>query len=304
MNKLSKKIAPFFCGAIFGFGAMFKLSVPRSVRARLTLPLLSIMMFSSTASTAPVVDISEHQAGQNQGQNQNQSQGADPQRADEPADMFYQMQILQEEIRQLRGMLEQQSYQLRQLKQRQTENYNDLDGRLSGLTTVAASGGVSTGSGLKNDPRQDLVSGELRPVVASQETTSTSGNSGSSDVDQESARYNAAYALLKARKLDESLVAFQNFITAFPAGSYTPNAYYWMGEIYLVGNRFDEAVAEFSRVVENYPAHRKALDARYKLGTVYFQKGDKEKARKHLETAAAGNGSGARLAQRYLEAHF
>ncbi|MEH6638912.1 MAG: tetratricopeptide repeat protein [Porticoccaceae bacterium] len=276
-----------------------------------SLTLTALLGLSMVTVAAPVVDINDQRRssqGESPGQFQQgqlQSPALGPQASDEPADMFYQMQILQEEIRQLRGMLEQQSYQLDQLKRQQTENYGDLDGRVSAIN--AAMTAVPAGSVLRPvSPGSADSSVNIQDSASASPSASPSTNLplASIDGDRESTQYNAAYALLKARKLDESLLAFQEFVVAFPAGSYTANAYYWMGEIHLVKSRLDAAAAEFSRVVDNYPAHRKALDAHYKLGTVYYQMGDKEKARKHLDTAATGNGSAARLAQRYLEANF
>ena len=45
--------------------------------------------------------------------------------------LFAQLQMLQEELRELRGQLEEQAHQLRRLEQQQKDNYLDLDGRLS-----------------------------------------------------------------------------------------------------------------------------------------------------------------------------
>ena len=46
-------------------------------------------------------------------------------------DMVLQIQQLQDEIRQLRGLLEEQSYELETIKRRQRDQYLDLDQRIS-----------------------------------------------------------------------------------------------------------------------------------------------------------------------------
>src|SRR6187402_1522220 len=48
------------------------------------------------------------------------------------SDVYSQIRALQEEVTLLRGLLEEQSYELKQLKQLQLDNYMDLDRRLSG----------------------------------------------------------------------------------------------------------------------------------------------------------------------------
>lgn len=207
---MPEKIALRSRSAIFGF------------RAGITLVIATMLSSVSLATlAAPVIDIND------QGQMQGQQSGSQP--SDEPADMFYQMQILQEEIRQLRGMLEEQAYQIRQLKQGQTENYSDLDGRISAIT--AAITAVPAGAPLRNSTsgssRGDSSgsgSAENDSAGSTQQTDNTSSTDNKQGGDQQGAQYNAAYALLKARKLEESLLAFQDFTAAFPTGSYTPNA--------------------------------------------------------------------------------
>ncbi len=281
---LWKKAAQYFRAAIISP------VLPRSELCRTGLLVcLTLSVFRAfPVVAAPVVEI---------GAPQNHRSGV------QAGDMFYQIQVLQEEVRQLRGILEEQSYQLRLLKERQAENYLDLDGRLAAIT--APMGTTPTGA-----MPQTKTGGQSKPQVEMQApapgvpTRQSAGVSTSGSNDGAEVKYNAAYGLLKARKLDDSLAAFQNFVVAYPASSYTPNAYYWMGEIHLVRNHYDEAAVEFRRVIENYPVHRKAPDARYKLGTVYYQMGDKGKAREYLQAAAEAGGSSARLAQRYLDANF
>ena len=45
-------------------------------------------------------------------------------------ELFYQLQVLQEEVRMLRGLVEDQSHQLRQLKEQSMQRYIDLDRRI------------------------------------------------------------------------------------------------------------------------------------------------------------------------------
>lgn len=57
------------------------------------------------------------------------------------ADAVYQLQQLQEEVRQLRGLVEQQQRELERLRQRQRDQYLDLDSRLQ----AAGAGQAGTG---------------------------------------------------------------------------------------------------------------------------------------------------------------
>ena len=58
-----------------------------------------------------------------------------PQPEPEPLDDFSKMQVLENEVMQLRGLVEELSNEVRQLKQRQMDDYIDLDRRISsGMT--------------------------------------------------------------------------------------------------------------------------------------------------------------------------
>ena len=50
------------------------------------------------------------------------------------AEQFYQMQVLKDEVKMLRGKVEELSYQLQQLKQLQMDDYLDIDRRLTAIS--------------------------------------------------------------------------------------------------------------------------------------------------------------------------
>lgn len=222
--------------------------------------------------------------------------------------LFAQQQMLQEEVRELRGQLEEQAHQLRRLEQQQKDNYLDLDGRLSALMTgggtgAAADGGSAAGLASAEEAVPAQPGADPVPEPQSRPPAAAAGDDGPQAAGDKAA-YDLAYELLKQGRMDDALAGFESFTQDFPDSGLLPNAVYWMGEIYLVQNDQQAAIERFSRVVEAYPAHQKAADAHYKLGTLYLQLGDKARARAHLERAALAGGSVAVLAKRYLETHF
>ncbi len=224
-------------------------------------------------------------------------------------DPYYKLQLIQEELRQLRGMLEEQGHQLEQLKSRQQEDYLDLDGRLS-----AAAGGASTGSSSTTSGDNDLpppppmkskaaASSGVVPAPAPARSAGSTRSGGGNEA-AETAAYDQAYGLLTARKTDQAKIAFNKFLVDYPNSQYVANAQYWLGEVYLLNNELTEAETAFRTVVDRYPAHRKVNDATFKLGKVYHLQNKPDKARVMLERVAKGSDSAARLAQDYLLAHF
>jgi tol-pal system protein YbgF len=235
------------------------------------------------------------------------------------SELFAQLQALQEEVRELRGRLEEQSHQLARLEQQQKDNYLDLDGRLSALM----SGGLTGPATAPPSPPAPAAAGEPTPGATSAgggpgapgapppgaaepagEVSAAGIPPGAVPAAGDKAAYDLAYELLKQGRMDEALAGFDTFVRDFPDSGLVPNAIYWTGEIYLVKNDQQAALERFSRVVESHPEHQKAADAHYKLGTLYLQRNDKAKARAHLERAVLAGGSVAVLAKRYLETHF
>lgn len=179
------------------------------------------------------------------------------------SELFYQLQVMQQEVQTLRGMVEEQSHQLRRLQKDQKAQYLDLDGRVAAL-----SGGATAGSA----PAEPAARG----------SSTTDVPAGAAPATGEQADYNAAYALLRERKFDESLRAFNRVLSDYPGGAYAGNTMYWLGELYLVQSENERARAQFVQVIDLFSDHPKAPDALYKLGVTYHRLGDKHQALEYL----------------------
>ena len=171
-------------------------------------------------------------------------------------ELYYQIQLLQQEVMELRGQLEEQTHQLRQLKQQSLERYLDLDRRLNGNDGSGATAPNSPGGG---QPIQELA--------------------GEADA------YRSAYSMVRSQQFVEAVMAFKQFLLDFPDGKYAPNAHYWLGELYMViaPPDLESARREFTLLTEQYPDNAKLPDALYKLGKIYFDKGNSARAREHFE---------------------
>jgi len=223
------------------------------------------------------------------------------------SDQYYRMQILQDEVRTLRGMLEEINYQLQQIKQRQMDDYLDIDRRLISITLKqveidrqSADSVADNQLGLGADSQGqatevDWVSLEIVADHSSVEAL---------DLVAIKADYDAASGLLlKNRDLEGAILAFQKHIDSFPDSPYAANAHYWLGEIYLLQEQKELSLQSFRIVVDNYADHSKAMDARFKLGKLYHKSGQAKRAKALLETAARSSGGAAAKAKAYLEAN-
>lgn len=192
------------------------------------------------------------------------------------SELFYQLQVMQQEVQDLRGLVEEQSHQLRRLQKDQKAQYIDLDGRVAALSNAPGGPGPTTAA--PGSP----TSAAAAPAATAATGSSATGSATASAASGEQADYNAAYALLRERKFDESLRAFNRLLSDYPGGTYTGNTMYWLGELYLVQGEAERARSQFVQVIDLFGEHPKVPDALYKLGVTYHRLGDKHQALEYL----------------------
>ena len=194
-------------------------------------------------------------------------------------ELFIQLQQMQEELARLRGMVEEQQYEIQRLKQESLERYQQLDNRLNQAGSVP----------------QPAPTNASTPAPAASEPA---------DPAKEKLYYDAAFDLIKAKDFDKASQAFSAFLRRYPASRYAANAQYWLGEVNLVKGDLQAAGQAFARVPLDYPNHSKVPDALYKLADVERRLGRNDKARAALQQVIAKypGTSAAKLAERDLKA--
>lgn len=200
------------------------------------------------------------------------------------SNLVYQVQELQDEVRSLRGMLEEQARELENLKRRQRDQYLDLDQRMSDLRNaqpvtageMAAAGGYeSIPPSVSPPPGEDTP--EVRDPIVSQSQVSGIGEPNvqsqavaGSPVDEKAA-YDQAFQALKELRYADAAEEFQAFIERYPDSEYTDNAQYWLGESYYVTRNYDIALTAFQTLLDRFPDSPKAPDALLKVGYTHYE---------------------------------
>lgn len=213
------------------------------------------------------------------------------------AEQFYQIQVLKDEVRTLRGTVEELSYQLQQIKQLQMDDYLDLDRRLIALSKSNPNSGMTAQQNSQPMDSQQVLQTTQSAQVPVEEAPVVLATAENMEAD-----YLAASLLLKERDFEGAIGAFKLHILQFPESPYSANAYYWLGEVYEFQGSQDLALSAFHAVVDNYASHNKAMDARYKLGKLYYKQGDKDKALVFLQQAASTDGGAGAKAKAYIKA--
>jgi tol-pal system protein YbgF len=211
-------------------------------------------------------------------QSQALSYAADNQNAS--LDTLKKLEFLQQEVQELRGKVEEQSYQLQQVQDHQKKLYLDLDKRLrDGGPSKASSSSISHQDNENSNTAKMQVGNDANnssPFVTDVPDNiepNLSTMPAAEEVASEEKAYQNAYRLIQNKDYEAALTAFKSMIQRYPQGKYAPNAQYWLGEIYLVKGSLELAGDAFNIVYRQYPQHPKAADSLLKLGYVEYAKG-------------------------------
>jgi len=181
-------------------------------------------------------------------------------------DLLVQMDVLQNEVRELRNLVEIQSNEIKRLKSQQRELLKDMDRRLTRLER--GGGAVAPGPPQGGAPAKTVKAPPPPPPP---------GNRA-----QEQKEYDAAFGLMKQGFYEKAGQAFRRFIDRYPASPLAGNAQYWIAEANYVVRNFRRALEEFNKVIDAYPDSVKVPDAMLKLGYTYYELEEWGKAREHL----------------------
>ena len=160
-----------------------------------------------------------------------------------------QVNAIERQGDEIRGQIEELSYEASTTSDRQRQLYVDLDARIQELeAAVSARNNRSVLDG------GTLTPGEL-PVP------------GGSDRDN----YQAAFELLKSERYDAAAMAFEQFLIAYPESELADNAQYWLAESHYVTQQFEKALSQFEVVIQAFPDSRKVPDALLKIGYCNYE---------------------------------
>lgn len=137
---------------MFEYASQFKVKLLSVIAISLiSLPALSQVQVVDAAENAttqnsqaqaPAANSSQNNAAQNNAP-QNNAPQSNTRNNDIVLTLYNTLEALQREVQILRGLVEEQSYQIRQMEQQQRDRYLDVDNRLSELNQRITQGGVA-----------------------------------------------------------------------------------------------------------------------------------------------------------------
>ena len=217
--------------------------------------------------------------------------------------LLEQNQQLRAELQALRGIVEEQGFELRKLQRDALNRYTSNDERLTALE-----GGASASSSLPTQaPLSPSISNSQRDVSSSVSNTNnavtaresvddfvgersslnnlqTSNRRGSLQpaVLSEQQLYQMAYDSVINSDFERSIAEFDQYMSVYPNGRFVTNAHYWKGQAYLYLERYSEAKESYEIILNRYEDSAKLADAMYGLGLAYQGLGNVTQARQLL----------------------
>ena len=260
--------------------------------------LFLIYAFSSAAVAQNVGSVVE-----SQGISLDAAQTQSSSNSDALSLLLEQNQQLRAELQALRGIVEEQGFELRKLQRDALNRYTSNDERLTALE-----GGASASSNLPTQaPLSPSISNSQRDVSSSVSNTDnavtaresvddfvgersslnnlqTSNRRGSLQpaVLSEQQLYQMAYDSVINSDFERSIAEFDQYMSVYPSGRFVTNAHYWKGQAYLYLERYSEAKESYEIILNRYEDSAKLADAMYGLGLAYQGLGNVTQARQLL----------------------
>jgi tol-pal system protein YbgF len=213
--------------------------------------------------------------------------------------MLNQVNSLQTEIQQLRGLVEQQMNELSNLKKRQQGIYTEMLRRFQKIASANANSIASRDVLITEDSTDPIAkSGGVEPVVFVNQATAKKVKSTLS----EKMAFNVAYANVRDNHYKLAIVQLKQFLIDYPVGEYSDNVQFWLASVYRVTKDIPAAKDGFKAVVANYPKSDKASISLFNLANIYMDENNKVAAKKLYEqlTKQYADSSFAKIAQKKL----
>ncbi|NOI66496.1 tol-pal system protein YbgF [Vibrio sp. 99-8-1] len=183
------------------------------------------------------------------------------------------------ELDELRGTVERNSYDMKQMLERQRELFIEFDK-------------------LRNEVKTPTTAAPVDAAKVEEGTTGTF----TSDVDEETAYKNAVDLILKKKDYTGAIEAFTAFQANFPNSNFTPNSHYWLGQLYFAKKMDKEAAKSFAQVV-TYEKSTKRADSLVKLGDLAKRNNQPDQAKQYYQQVIKehANSASAKAAQDKLK---
>ncbi len=171
------------------------------------------------------------------------------------AQMEVRISQIEEQLRRLTGMIEENSFQLRRLSE------TGMTGNVSPLQTQSSMNGIQA------VPLDTMSTNTIpsAPVIDNANQGQYQLGTLNAGAMSPAKMYDQAFSYLQRNDYASAQATFDEFIMAYPNHALVENAKYWLGETYYARDSYSEASRAFARAFKDHPDGQKAPDTLLKL---------------------------------------
>ena len=185
--------------------------------------------------------------------------------------MMQNAQQLEADVRNLRGKIEEQEYEIGRLKNELNNRYTDLDQRLE-LLRQKVDGDTETTEESTIEPQEENqdITPSTSTAISNVPLNANSNLSVQGPSALEKEDYTKALDAYKTGGAKQAIQPMKQFIQTHPNSAYMGNAHFWLAEFNLALDpaNYAEAKKNFSTVLDRYPHSAKASSAAYRLYSI------------------------------------
>jgi len=170
-------------------------------------------------------------------------------------DLQSQIEVLNSEIRKLRGQNEEIAHGLQDAEKRQKDFYVDLDTRLRHFESAEEAA--------KEVAAKDVAIKEAAAKEAVPPTTNIPADL--SDPVPENRAFEAAYGLYRAGNQANAIKSFQDFVKRYPDSAHVPNANFWLGKSQYAMKNYKGSLATYQGLLKDFPDTPKAAEVMFDI---------------------------------------
>lgn len=161
--------------------------------------------------------------------------------------LLEKINTLKKEIELLTSSLEANTLSLSRLEEANQIRYVDLDKRIHLLETKLL---------FEEEPPEEEINQSINPLSGLVDEKIDSG---------EFELWSNSMKLLDNSRYSEAAENLRLLILSYPEGTYVGDAYFWLGEIYLVQEMFEDSFEILESFITKFDDHPRVPDALYKL---------------------------------------
>ena len=198
--------------------------------------------------------------------------------------LLEKINLLKQEIESLTASIETNNLTISRLEEANQIRYVDLDKRIHLLETKLL---------FEETQEEESLETSLNPLSGLVEEDIDAGEFG---------LWSNSMKLLDNSRYSEAAENLRLLILSYPNGAYTGDAYFWLGEIYLVQEMFEDSSEILNAFVTKFDDHPRKADGLYKLALAKVNLEELEAAKNFLQEVISNypNSGAALLAEQDL----